>query len=82
MKYFLMIIVALINVGCSTITDIVIDPLSDFPARPPLKEYTVPPIIQKIDTNFLVRSDFIENSILLKDYDDRIEEWKEKHQIR
>lgn len=56
-------------------------PIVDFPIRPELKVYDVPPVIKKIDDNFLVTPELIYNSTMLKDYYKRIDLWKEKNRV-
>ena len=50
--------------------------LSDIPVKPTLVPYPVPPVIRKVDGNYLVREELITNATLLTDYYKRIEEWK------
>jgi len=57
-------------------------PVSDFPAKPELKQYTIPPVIRKIDNNFEVTGELILNSTLLTDYYKRIDSWKLNNNIR
>lgn len=49
---------------------------NNFPDKPDLMIYSKPPIIQRQQDNFVVTDEFLENSILLKKYADRIDEWK------
>lgn len=56
---------------------------SPFPIRPELKEYSRKPIIDSTeDNNFIVSDEFVENSILLKKYNDKIDIWKSKNKIK
>lgn len=55
--------------------------ITDFPIKPELKIYTNSPVIKKIDENFLVTSELIYNSTMLKDYYKRIDSWKEKNRV-
>lgn len=56
--------------------------LSIFPSTPAVVEYTRKPIINKTDNNFIVSDEFVENSILLKKYADKIQEWKSDNKIK
>lgn len=56
--------------------------ITDFPIRPELKIYQKPPVLEKMNENFLVTPELIYNSTMLKDYYKRIDLWKEKHNIR
>lgn len=57
-------------------------PLISFPVRPELKEYTRKPVIEKKENDFLVSDEFVNNSVLLKKYDDRIQEWKKQNKVK
>lgn len=76
-KMFL-IIGGLLLVGCSSKPPAILD----FPTKPPLVQYTNPPVIKKIDNDFLVTDELIVNSTLLTDYYKRIETWKINKNIR
>lgn len=54
----------------------------DFPFKPSVKEYTRKPIIEKKGNDFLVSDEFVENSVLLKKYSDKIDEWKKNNQVQ
>ena len=56
--------------------------LTPFPLYPALKAYTRQPIIDSQDNNFIVSDEFVENSVLLKKYYDRVVSWKEKNKIK
>lgn len=56
--------------------------INDFPLEPSLKPYERAPIIKSVDDDFLVSSDFVFNSVSLKEYSDKIAKWKEKNQVR
>ena len=75
----LSIIMCITLIGCSTPKP---PPITDFPANPQLKQYTVPPIIRKIENNYEVTGELILNSTLLTDYYKRIEAWKVNKNIR
>ena len=53
-----------------------------FPPIPVLVEYSRQPIIEKKDNNFMVSDEFLENSILLKKYSDKITEWKAENNVK
>ena len=50
--------------------------LTDFPVKPSLIVYTNPPVVKKVDNNFLVTEELITNATLLTDYYKRLEAWK------
>ena len=54
------------------------DNLSDFPPTPIFKEYKTNPVIEynKIDKNYTVTTDFMENAVLMKLYLNEINKWK------
>lgn len=54
-------------------------PLENFPLSPNLEKYETPPIIRKVGDEYTVTSQFVYNSVLLKEFNDKIEEWKKKH---
>ena len=54
----------------------------DFPIKPELKVYQKPPVLEKINDNFLVTPELIYNTTMLKDYYKRIDLWKEKYNVR
>lgn len=56
--------------------------IQDFPAKPSLREYSRKPIIEKKGNDFLVSDEFLENSILLKKYSDRIDTWKTQNTVQ
>jgi PBP1b-binding outer membrane lipoprotein LpoB len=77
--YKLIAISIIFLVGCSTPKPA---PVLDFPAQPELKQYTIPPVIKKIENHFLVTDELIVNSTLLTDYYKRIKVWKLNNNIR
>ncbi len=57
--------------------------LAPIPPTPILKEYSRKPIIEKKENDFfLVSDEFVENSILLKKYSDKIKTWQEENKIK
>jgi hypothetical protein len=56
--------------------------IQDFPIKPSQKEYSRKPIIEKKGNDFLVSDEFVENSVLLKKYADRIDEWKKNNTVQ
>jgi hypothetical protein len=58
------------------------DIITDFPIKPDLKTYSKPPVLKKIDNDFLVTAELIYNTTMLKDYNKRIESWKDSRNIR
>jgi len=58
--------------------------INDFPIYPNLIKYseTRPPIVGKIDNDYRVTDEFVNNSVLLKKYADRINAWKTEHKIK
>lgn len=56
--------------------------LTTFPINPMVKSYTRPPIQAKVDNNFTVSDEFVENSILLKKYSDAVIKWKTDNTIK
>lgn len=56
--------------------------LTDFPLKPSLKDYSRKPIVEKKDNNFVVTDEYLENSILLKKYSDKIDSWKTDNSIK
>jgi hypothetical protein len=74
----LSILMCITLIGCSSPKP----PITDFPANPQLKQYTVPPVVRKIGNNYEVTGELILNSTLLTDYYKRIETWKVNKNIR
>jgi hypothetical protein len=56
--------------------------LTNFPLKPALKDYSRKPIIEKKDNNFVVSDEYVENSILLKKYADKIDSWKSDNTVK
>jgi hypothetical protein len=56
--------------------------ITDFPSKPPLTQYSTPPVKEKIKDDFLVSGEMIVNSTLLLDYYKRVEVWKQKHSVK
>jgi hypothetical protein len=75
----LSILICVTLVGCTTPKPL---PITDFPANPQLKQYTVRPVVKKIGNNYEVTGELILNSTLLTDYYKRIETWKVNKNIR
>ena len=80
----LFLALALVLSSCVTYRseDPISSQLSLFPPTPAIVEYTRKPIIDKKDNNFTVSDEFVENSILLKKYTDKIKEWKSDNKIK
>lgn len=76
------ILCSVVLVACSTPKPPVESIITDFPVKPKLTVYSKPPVIKKVDENFLVTEELITNSVQLIDYYKRLETWKEKKQIR
>lgn len=55
--------------------------LQSFPSKPALTTYTKNPVIQKVNSDFLVTEELILNSTMLTDYYKRIEKWKQKNKV-
>lgn len=53
-----------------------------FPVKPILEEYSRQPIINQIDKDFLISDEYLENSILLKKYSDKIDDWKTENGVK
>lgn len=54
-----------------------------FPPKPTQKEYTRKPIIESInEKDFVVSDEFVENSVLLKKYSDKITLWKQENKVK
>lgn len=70
-----------ISVSCTT-TKIVNLPITDFPTKPVMTDYTRKPIISKTDKDFFVSDEFVNNSVLLKKYSDRIDAWKMQNKVQ
>ena len=69
-------------VSCTTVPSIMETPLEAFPIEPPLEAYTVPPVISKEGDRYTVTSQFVSNSVLLKEYNDRIREWRGRYNVK
>jgi hypothetical protein len=54
----------------------------EFPIKPVLSSYNVPPVIKKVDGYYMVTNELVTNSVVLTDYYKRIEIWKEGRNIR
>jgi len=64
-------------------TPITIEPkLSLFPPKPKIVEYTRKPVISKIDENYLISSELLGNSLLMKKYIEMIDRWKVTNSIK
>ena len=68
--------------SCTTVTKSVDAPILDFPVKPNLVIYLAPPVIKKIDNNYVVIPELVTNASLLTDYYKRLESWKEVKNIR
>jgi hypothetical protein len=81
MKQLFLIFCASLIVSCNA-TKPVINPITDFPIKPSLVTYPTPPVIKKIDNNYVVIKELVENASLLTDYYKRLESWKEVKNIK
>ena len=66
-------------ISCTNPLEIIESPMDNFPLAPNLEKYEKPPIIQKIGNEYIVTSQFVYNSVLLKEFSDKIEEWKAQY---
>lgn len=67
--------------ACST-TSVLETPLETFPIAPKLEKYVADPIVSKLDNDqYVVTSTFVYNSVLLKEYNDKIEAWRLRHRV-
>lgn len=83
---FIQTILMAIVVGFSMSSCVSFEPtelkLSDFPVKPKIEAYTRKPLINKIENNFIVTDEFVEASVLLKKYSDRIDDWKKTNNVK
>lgn len=56
--------------------------ITDMPVSPKLVQYKEGPILKKVDDNYLVTKELVNNATLLTDYYKRLEKWKEEKNIR
>jgi hypothetical protein len=61
---------------------IVEEPITDMPVTPKLVQYKEGPILKKMDNDYLVTKELVNNATLLTDYYKRLEKWKEEKKIR
>jgi len=52
------------------------------PVTPKLVQYKEGPILKKMDNDYLVTKELVNNATLLTDYYKRLEKWKEEKKIR
>ena len=57
-------------------------PPLQLPVAPKLVQYEKGPILKKVEDNYLVTKELVNNSVLLTDYYKRLEKWKEEKDIR
>lgn len=53
-----------------------------FPQKPNLIKYTSAPVKSGADKLFTVTDEFVENSVNLKKYSDKIDTWKTKNNVK
>ncbi len=58
------------------------DTLLEMPVTPKLVQYNKGPILKKVDSDYLVTKELVNNATLLTDYYKRLEKWKEEKNIR
>jgi hypothetical protein len=68
--------------SCTSVTKSVDAPILDFPVKPNLIAYPTPPVIKKLDNNYVVIPELVTNASLLTDYYKRLESWKEVKNIK
>lgn len=56
--------------------------ITDMPVTPKLVQYTEGPILKKVDNNYIVTKELVNNATLLTDYYKRLEKWKEEKNVR
>jgi hypothetical protein len=56
--------------------------LFEMPVTPKLAQYDKGPILKKVDADYLVTKELVNNAVLLTDYHKRLEKWKEEKNIR
>jgi len=54
----------------------------EIPIAPKLVQYEKGPILKKVDSDYLVTKELVNNATLLTDYYKRLEKWKEEKNIR
>jgi len=58
------------------------DTLLEMPVTPKLVQYDKGPILKKVDSDYLVTKELVNNATLLTDYYKKLEKWKEEKNIR
>lgn len=58
------------------------DATLQMPVTPKLVQYDKGPILKKVDNDYLVTKELVNNATLLTDYYKRLEKWKEEKDIR
>ena len=81
-KPLLTVLAILSLISCKTVSTVIETPVDNFPVTPKLEKYIVPPIIEKVGDDYRVTSQFVYNSVLLKEYNDKIEEWKTRYNVK
>jgi hypothetical protein len=81
MKQLFLIFCLSLTISCTT-TKPVDSLILDFPVKPNLISYPTPPVIKKLDNNYVVIPELVTNASLLTDYYKRLESWKEVKSIR
>jgi hypothetical protein len=85
-KFILSVLISISMISCVGTTPVNIiekeKPITDFPPSPTLTVFTRKPIVEKIENDFRVSDEFVNNGILLKKYNDKINEWKKEHNVK
>lgn len=87
-RFCLCVLLFLSACSTKTVTPVIVSQVeyiqqTPFPIKPKLIDYTRQPIIESVDTNnFKVSDEFVENSVLLKKYTDRIDSWKKTNKVK
>ena len=87
-SYLLMLLIFVSGCSSKPVNPVIVSQVeyiqqTPFPNKPTTIDYTRQPIIESVDTNnFKVSDEFVENSVLLKKYTDRIDAWKKANNVK
>ena len=84
-RYFTSCLLVVVLWGCSSTKPAPPAPpsiISDFPRKPDLVHYKTPPVIKKVESDYLVTGDLVTNATLLTDYFKRIDLWKDAKNVK